>query len=122
MSKRNKILLIILGISIIISVIGMILVLKYNREGWLLALIIFIYLISIPATICYCYDKFGKCIESSSSAEQACRRGYYLGFNWDLIFWLTLLIAPLGAILYIRNTHYMYLKKKNEENLNEMYN
>lgn len=121
MSKRNKILLIIFGISIIISAIGMILVLKYHKEGWPSALLIFTYFISIPATTCYCYDKFVRCIESSSSVQQSCRRGYYLGFNWDLLFWLTLLIAPIGAILYIRHTHYMHLKKKREENLNEMY-
>lgn len=122
MSKRNKILLIILGISIIISVIGMILILKNHKEGWPSALLIFTYFISIPATTCYCFDKFRSCIEDSSSNQQACRRGYYLGFNWDLLFWLILLIAPIGALLYIRYTHYKYLKKKNEENFNEMYN
>ncbi|MBE6138026.1 MAG: hypothetical protein E7176_06495 [Erysipelotrichaceae bacterium] len=79
MSKRNKILLIIFAISIIISVIGMILVLKNHKEVWPSALLIFTYFISIPATTCYCYDKIVKCIEGSSSDLQACRRGFYLG-------------------------------------------
>jgi len=38
-------------------------------------------------------------------------------FYWDFLFWLTLLIAPIGAILYIRYCHNNYLDKKRKEEI-----
>ncbi len=115
MSKRNIILFIILIISIILSIVSMVLVIQKAPEYWTLALLIILYAISFPATICFSYDKVKRII-----LRGGFRESFILGYYWDDLFFLMVLISPIAAIFYIRSCYYQYVDKKREEELNNL--
>lgn len=116
MSKRNIILLVILIISIILSVVAMVFVIQRKPEYWATALLIILYAISFPATTCFSYDKVKKII-----LRGGFRQSFMLGYYWDDLFFLMVLISPIAAIFYIRSCYYQYADKKREEELNNLY-
>lgn len=116
MSKRNILLLIIFIISIILSSIAMILVIQKAKEYWAFALLIILYAISFPATICFSYDKVKRII-----LRGGFRESFMLGYYWDDLFFLMFLISPIAALFYIRSCIIQHLNQKRDEELRNLY-
>lgn len=117
MTKRGKILLIILIVSIIIAIAAIIYVGINYKEYILLAVLLGLYFISYPSCICYLYD-FTKKIFTDWTPQKS----FYCWKIWNFALFLTLLIPMVASLLYFRDYMHNRIDNKNEVNLYDTYN
>lgn len=117
MTKRGKILLVILIVSIIIAIAAIIYVGINYKEHILLAVLLGLYFISYPSCICYLYD-FSKRLFNSMQPHNS----YSYVKIWDFVIFFTLLIPMVASLLYFRDYVHKKIENRNEDNLYDTYN